>query len=216
MTDSNIGEADTDGQIVLSTNGIRSYVEINSPQLGEEFGSRSITGVISLVNNSLVNPQAWTAMTMNDPDLAAVNKKGIYSEVELDDAIESDNQRNELVESLQPVEGVEFSWENRGVYYIESQTIDYGDGRKLVYTYAYRGGDQVPAYADLQKMINGQIVARSYLKFATLKFEADAGLMDFDNVLSNYIYVDTSNTENMDMARTFKADAKNAKRAVVW
>ena len=40
-----------------------------------------------------------------------------------------------MVELLQPVEGVEFSWENRGVYYIESQNIDYGDGRKLVYTY---------------------------------------------------------------------------------
>ena len=58
------------------------------------------------------------------------------------------------------------------------------------------------------------MVARSHLDFETMKFEADANLMNFDNVFNNYVNID--DIEDTSKTRTFKAGTKNAKRAVVW
>ncbi len=159
-------------RMLYSTDGNRIYAKVTTRSDGEE------TTAITLGDR--IQRKGW--MVIPSEEEVMEGKHGIYYAVDWDDASDSDD----AVEDVQPVTGIKFTRETRGIYYVEIQTVEQNN-EKTVLSYWYEGNKSVPKYIDLTDYKNGREVASVRTEINSVEFKVNTQYMNFEAILEQYV-----------------------------
>ena len=112
-------------------------------------------------------------------------KLGYYQVMDLS------NRPEDSQNALKPIEGIKFTKETKGNYYIESQTVEQVTEQqtvKLSMAYYYEGNSSIPKYAEQELSVNGK-KQTIRVELTSVEYNAKAKYMDFESILKQYINV---------------------------
>ena len=166
------GEKHT-AKILYSTNGNRIYEQITSPDNGKE--------KTRIILADRMQKKGWFVTPAEQKE-----SKGKYCTVDLDAAL----QGNQSLVEVKPIEGIKFTQETNGAYYIEKQTYEQTvqqDSAKVVVTYCYEGNSIVPKYACMEYFENGKQMVMNRMEYNSVEFQANEHYMDFESILGQCV-----------------------------
>ena len=112
-------------------------------------------------------------------------KLGYYQVMDLS------NRPEDSQNALKPIEGIKFTKETKGNYYIESQTVEQVTEQqtvKLSMAYYYEGNSSIPKYAEQELSVNGK-KQTIRVELTSVEYNAKAKYMDFESILEQYVNV---------------------------
>lgn len=159
-----------DGDVLVSTDGKRAYVELTVRMNGVE------QTTIKLVN--LTTKEGWELTRYTKPDNDG--KLGYYSAMKVDGSLQ------EVVSPVNPVAGLKFKQKTKGNYYIETQTVEYSAVTEVA-SFVYEGNSSVPKYVEVKEYDkDGAETGTIRVEYSNFKNQAEAKYLDFESILENY------------------------------
>lgn len=164
--------------MLVVTNGSRTYQQVTT-----QSGGSTVTQTVLA---ELTKQKVWVLLP--DESVKDQGKLGYcYSSRIIGSAAGGD-----ISDKVTPIDGLEFTQETKGNYYIETQTyeITTEDGTvKMVISYCYEGNSSTPKYTETKEYLGGKEVAMSRMTFTSIERKVDAKYLDFEPILKQYIDV---------------------------
>lgn len=164
--------------MLVVTNGSRTYQQVTT-QSDDSAATRTVLA-------DLIKQKVWVLLP--DESVKDQGKLGYcYSSRIIGSAAGGD-----ISDKVTPIDGLEFTQETKGNYYIETQTyeITTEDGTvKMVISYCYEGNSSTPKYTETKEYLGGKEVAMSRMTFTSIERKVDAKYLDFEPILKQYIDV---------------------------
>ena len=164
--------------MLVVTNGSRTYQQVTT-----QSGGSTVTQTVLA---ELTKQKVWVLLP--DESVKEQGKLGYcYSSRIIGSAAGGD-----ISDKVTPIDGLEFTQETKGNYYIETQTyeITTEDGTvKMVISYCYEGNSSTPKYTETKEYLGGKEVAMSRMTFTSIERKVDAKYLDFEPILKQYIDV---------------------------
>ena len=164
--------------MLVVTNGSRTYQQVTT-----QSGGSTVTQTELI---ELTKQKVW--VLISDESVKDQGKLGYcYSSRIIGSAAGGD-----ISDKVTPIDGLEFTQETKGNYYIETQTyeITTEDGTvKMVISYCYEGNSSTPKYTETKEYLGGKEVAMSRMTFTSIERKVDAKYLDFEPILKQYIDV---------------------------
>ena len=164
--------------MLVVTNGSRTYQQVTT-----QSGGSTVTQTVLA---ELTKQKVWVLLP--DESVKEQGKLGYcYSSRIIGSAAGGD-----ISDKVTPIDGLEFTQETKGNYYIETQTyeITTEDGTvKMVISYCYEGNSGTPKYTETKEYLGGKEVAMSRMTFTSIERKVDAKYLDFEPILKQYIDV---------------------------
>lgn len=164
--------------MLVVTNGSRTYQQVTT-----QSGGSTVTQTVLA---ELTKQKVWVLLP--DESVKDQGKLGYcYSSRIIGSAAGGD-----ISDKITPIDGLEFTQETKGNYYIETQTyeITTEDGTvKMVISYCYEGNSSTPKYTETKEYLGGKEVAMSRMTFTSIERKVDAKYLDFEPILKQYIDV---------------------------
>lgn len=162
--------------MLVVTNGSRTYQQVTT-----QSGGSTVTQTVLA---ELTKQKVWVLLP--DESVKDQGKLGYcYSSRIIGSAAGGD-----ISDKITPIDGLEFTQETKGNYYIETQTyeITTEDGTvKMVISYCYEGNSSTPKYTETKEYLGGKEVAMSRMTFTSIERKVDAKYLNFETILSQYI-----------------------------
>lgn len=175
--------------MLVVTNGSRTYQQVTT-----QSGGSTVTQTVLA---ELTKQKVWVLLP--DESVKEQGKLGYcYSSRIIGSAAGGD-----ISDKVTPIDGLEFTQETKGNYYIETQTyeITTEDGTvKMVISYCYEGNSSTPKYTETKEYLGGKEVAMSRMTFTSIERKVDAKYLDFEPILKQYIDI-TDQMPNTVQAR---------------
>lgn len=164
--------------MLVVTNGNRTYQQVTT-QSDDSAATRTVLA-------DLTKQKVWVLLP--DESVKEQGKLGYcYSSRIIGSAAGGD-----ISDKVTPIDGLEFTQETKGNYYIETQTyeITTEEGTvKMVISYCYEGNSSTPKYTETKEYLGGKEVAMSRMTFTSIERKVDAKYLDFEPILKQYIDV---------------------------
>lgn len=175
--------------MLVVTNGSRTYQQVTT-----QSGGSTVTQTVLA---ELTKQKVWVLLP--DESVKEQGKLGYcYSSRIIGSAAGGD-----ISDKVTPIDGLEFTQETKGNYYIETQTYEITtEDRtvKMVISYCYEGNSSTPKYTETKEYLGGKEVAMSRMTFTSIERKVDAKYLDFEPILKQYIDI-TDQMPNTVQAR---------------